>query len=70
MRAPYPAPVETDVEKVTPVAEPEVLEAQAASDAPAAPVLTNPDIPEGTTFTKNRPAGCFAGCHGRGDAPG
>nr|MCH9750979.1 pyruvate dehydrogenase complex E1 component subunit beta [Alphaproteobacteria bacterium] len=33
-------------------AEPEVLEAQAASDAPAAAILTNPDIPEGTTFTK------------------
>jgi pyruvate dehydrogenase E1 component beta subunit len=46
------APAETDVEKVTPVAEPEVLEAQAAADAPAAPALTNPDIPEGTTFTK------------------
>ncbi|MBO6688102.1 MAG: pyruvate dehydrogenase complex E1 component subunit beta [Henriciella sp.] len=44
-----PAP---DVEKVSPVAEPEVLEAQAASDAPAAATLTNPDIPEGTTFTK------------------
>jgi pyruvate dehydrogenase E1 component beta subunit len=44
-----PAP---DVEKVSPVAEPEVLEAQAASDAPAAAILTNPDIPEGTTFTK------------------
>ncbi|NQY96745.1 MAG: pyruvate dehydrogenase complex E1 component subunit beta [Henriciella sp.] len=41
-----------DVEKVQPVAEPEVLEAQAAADAPAAQVLTNPDIPEGTTFTK------------------
>ncbi|MCR9193709.1 MAG: pyruvate dehydrogenase complex E1 component subunit beta [Hyphomonas sp.] len=41
-----------DVEKVTPVAEPEVLEAQAASDAPVAVTLTNPDIPEGTTFTK------------------
>jgi len=44
-----PAP---EVEKVTPVAEPEVLEAQAAADAPIAPALTNPDIPEGTTFTK------------------
>lgn len=44
-----PAP---DVEKVQPVAEPEVLEAQAAADAPAAQVLTNPDIPDGTTFTK------------------
>jgi pyruvate dehydrogenase E1 component subunit beta len=44
-----PAP---DVEKVSPIAEPEVLEAQAASDAPAAAILTNPDIPEGTTFTK------------------
>ena len=43
---------EANVEKVTPVAEPEVLEAQAASDAPTGPVLTNPDIPEGTTFTK------------------
>lgn len=43
---------EADVEKVSPVAEPEVLEAQAASDAPAAPALTNPDIPEGTTYTK------------------
>ncbi|MEL6415224.1 MAG: pyruvate dehydrogenase complex E1 component subunit beta [Pseudomonadota bacterium] len=43
---------EADVEKVTPVAEPEVLEAQAASDAPTGPVLTNPDIPEGTTYTK------------------
>ena len=46
------APAEAPVDKVTPVAEPEVLEAQAASDAPAAAVLTNPDIPEGTTFTK------------------
>ncbi|MEO1662170.1 MAG: pyruvate dehydrogenase complex E1 component subunit beta [Pseudomonadota bacterium] len=45
------APVE-DVVKVTPVAEPEVLEAQAVSDAPASAVLVNPDIPEGTTFTK------------------
>ncbi|MEL6858908.1 MAG: pyruvate dehydrogenase complex E1 component subunit beta [Pseudomonadota bacterium] len=45
------APVE-DVAKVTPVAEPEVLEAQAVSDAPASAVLVNPDIPEGTTFTK------------------
>ena len=44
-----PAP---DVEKVKPVAEPEVLEAQAATDAPAAQVLINPDIPAGTTFTK------------------
>ena len=43
---------EAEVEKVTPVAEPEVLEAQAASDAPAGPVLTNPDIPAGTTYTK------------------
>lgn len=43
---------EADVEKVTPVAEPEVLEAQAVSDAPAAQILTNPDIPEGTTYTK------------------
>ena len=43
---------EAEVEKVTPVAEPEVLEAQAASDAPIGPVLTNPDIPEGTTYTK------------------
>ena len=43
---------EAEVEKVTPVAEPEVLEAQAASDAPAGPILTNPDIPEGTTYTK------------------
>ena len=43
---------EAEVEKVTPVAEPEVLEAQAASDAPTGPVLTNPDIPEGTTYTK------------------
>jgi pyruvate dehydrogenase E1 component beta subunit len=43
-----PAP---DVDKVQPVAEPEVLEAQAAADAPAAQVLTNPDIPDGTTFT-------------------
>jgi len=41
-----------DVEKVTPVAEPEVLEAQAAADAPAAQALTNPDIPDGTTYTK------------------
>lgn len=46
------ASTETDVKKVTPVAEPEVLEAQAASDAPAGPILTNPDIPEGTTYTK------------------
>jgi len=46
------ASTEAEVEKVTPVAEPEVLEAQAASDAPAAPVLTNPDIPAGTTYTK------------------
>ncbi len=45
------APVE-DVSKVTPVAEPEVLEAQAVSEAPASAVLVNPDIPEGTTFTK------------------
>ena len=45
--APVPA-----VEKVTPVAEPEVLEAQAATSAPAAPVLSNPDIPAGTSFTK------------------
>lgn len=43
---------EADVEKVTPVAEPEVLEAQAVSDAPAAQLLTNPDIPAGTTYTK------------------
>ena len=43
---------EAEVEKVTPVAEPEVLEAQAASDAPTGPVLTNPDIPTGTTYTK------------------
>ena len=41
-----------EVEKVKPVAEPEVLEAQAAADAPAAQVLTNPDIPDGTTYTK------------------
>ncbi|MEM7328952.1 MAG: pyruvate dehydrogenase complex E1 component subunit beta [Pseudomonadota bacterium] len=46
------APSEAPVDKVTPVAEPEVLEAQAASDAPIAAVLINPDIPEGTTFTK------------------
>ena len=39
-------------EKVTPVAEPEVLEAQAAADAPTAEVLTNPDVPTGTTYTK------------------
>ncbi|MEL7112735.1 MAG: pyruvate dehydrogenase complex E1 component subunit beta [Pseudomonadota bacterium] len=45
------APVE-DAPKVTPVAEPEVLEAQAAADAPSGPTLTNPDIPEGTTYTK------------------
>lgn len=45
------APV-AEVEKVSPVAEPEVLEAQAATGAPAEPMLTNPDIPEGTTFTK------------------
>ena len=38
--------------KVTPVAEPEVLEAQAAAEAPATQALTNPDIPEGTTYTK------------------
>lgn len=44
--------VEADVEKVSPVDEPEVLEAQAASDAPAAQVLTNPDIPDGTSFSK------------------
>ncbi|MEL6725186.1 MAG: pyruvate dehydrogenase complex E1 component subunit beta, partial [Pseudomonadota bacterium] len=41
-----------DAPKVTPVAEPEVLEAQAAADAPSGPTLTNPDIPEGTTYTK------------------
>lgn len=39
-------------EKVTPVAEPEVLEAKAAADAPTAEVLTNPDVPAGTTYTK------------------
>ena len=44
-----PAPA---VEKVSPVAEPEVLEAQAAADAPEAQILTNPDIPDGTTYTK------------------
>ncbi|MEM1148419.1 MAG: biotin/lipoyl-containing protein, partial [Pseudomonadota bacterium] len=41
-----------DVDKVKPVAEPEVLEAQAATEAPQAPVLSNPDIPAGTTYTK------------------
>ncbi len=41
-----------EVEKVTPVAEPEVLEAQAASEAPIGETLTNPDVPEGTTYTK------------------
>ncbi|MFN3214664.1 MAG: pyruvate dehydrogenase complex E1 component subunit beta [Henriciella sp.] len=46
------ASTEEDVAKVTPVAEPEVLEAQAASDAPMAEVLVNPDVPEGTTYTK------------------
>ncbi len=45
------APV-AEVEKVVPVAEPEVLEAQASADAPVAAVLTNPDIPEGTSYTK------------------
>ncbi|MCR9078167.1 MAG: pyruvate dehydrogenase complex E1 component subunit beta [Hyphomonadaceae bacterium] len=44
-----PAPA---VDKVSPVAEPEVLEAQAAADAPEAQILTNPDIPDGTTYTK------------------
>jgi pyruvate dehydrogenase E1 component subunit beta len=39
-------------EKVVPVAEPEVLDAQAVADAPQAVVLSNPDIPAGTTFTK------------------
>ena len=43
---------EADVAKVSPVDEPEVLEAQAASDAPAAQVLTNPDIPAGTSYSK------------------
>jgi pyruvate dehydrogenase E1 component beta subunit len=46
------ASAEEDVAKVTPVAEPEVLEAQAASDAPIAEVLVNPDVPDGTTYTK------------------
>lgn len=46
------ASAEAEVAKVTPVAEPEVLEAKAASEAPAAQVLTNPDVPEGTTYTK------------------
>ena len=41
-----------EVEKVTPVAEPEVLEAQAATEAPVAEALANPDVPEGTTYTK------------------
>lgn len=41
-----------DVEKVTPVAEPEVLEAQAMSDAPVTETLTNPEVPAGTTYTK------------------
>ena len=41
-----------EVEKVKPVAEPEVLEAQAATEAPVAEALTNPDMPEGTTYTK------------------
>ena len=46
------APAAAEVEKVVPVAEPEVLEAQSGAEAPAAVVLTNPDIPEGTTYTK------------------
>jgi pyruvate dehydrogenase E1 component beta subunit len=45
------APIETEA-KVTPVAEPEVLEAQAAAEAPVSEVLTNPDVPAGTTYTK------------------
>lgn len=43
------APAEDEVAKVSPVAEPEVLEAAAST---AAPSLANPDIPAGTTFTK------------------
>lgn len=46
------APAEDEVAKVSPVAEPEVLEAAASTTAPATPALTNPDIPAGTTFTK------------------
>lgn len=46
------APAEDEVAKVSPVAEPEVLEAAASTAAPATPALTNPDIPAGTTFTK------------------
>ena len=46
-----PAPSVT-AEAVAPVAEPEVLEAQASSAAPSMPALTNPDIPAGTTYTK------------------
>lgn len=46
------APAEDEVAKVSPVAEPEVLEAAASTVAPATPALTNPNIPAGTTFTK------------------
>lgn len=46
------ASAEDEVAKVSPVAEPEVLEAAASTTAPATPALTNPDIPAGTTFTK------------------
>ncbi|MEP1144071.1 MAG: pyruvate dehydrogenase complex E1 component subunit beta [Henriciella sp.] len=46
------APAEAEVAKVAPVAEPEVLEAAAATVAPSAPALTNPDVPAGTTYTK------------------
>lgn len=43
--------VEGGAEKVTPVAEPEVVAAAAAAEGPATEVLTNPEIPEGTSFT-------------------
>ncbi|MEO1304906.1 MAG: pyruvate dehydrogenase complex E1 component subunit beta [Pseudomonadota bacterium] len=45
-------PVEAPAPKVTPVDEPEVLEARAAAEAPSAPALTNPDVPSGTSYTK------------------
>ena len=51
--APSASP-EPAAQKVTPVDEPEVLQAKAAAEAeaPDAPRLNNPDIPDGTTYTK------------------
>ena len=43
---------EPAAEKVAPGDDPEVQEANAAAEAPAAPVLNNPDIPAWTTYTK------------------